>query len=240
MKSERNPKEDPLMLWLTGGPGCSAFSGLVFEIGPFMFEIKEYNGSVPALALNPHSWTKISSIIFVDLPANTGFSYAKPPIANQRSDSKQIQHALQFIRKWLMDHPEFFSNSFYVGGDSYSGMIVPAIALEILKGNEDSVKPSINYHGYLLGNPITKPEDGNYKIPFAHGMGLISDELYESLKSNCGEKYQNVDPNNEMCVRDMAAYEKGYAALLSTYWANDDMVRRALGETTIIRETPEL
>ncbi|KAF7811514.1 serine carboxypeptidase-like 18 [Senna tora] len=209
MKSERNPKEDPLMLWLTGGPGCSALSVLTFEIGPFKFKMQEYNGSLPTLALNPHSWIKISSIILVDLPANTGFSYAKPPIATQRSDSKQIQHAHQFIRMWLMDHPEFFSNSFYVGGDSYSGMIVPAIALEILKGNEDSVKPLINYQGYILGNPITNiTEDKNYKIPFAHGMGLISDELYQSLKSNCGEKYQNVDPKNEMCVRDMAAFEK--------------------------------
>lgn len=35
IESERSPKDDPLVLWLTGGPGCSAFSGLVFEIGTY-------------------------------------------------------------------------------------------------------------------------------------------------------------------------------------------------------------
>jgi len=68
IKSESNPKSDPLILWLTGGPGCSALSGLLFEIGPITFEPveygdfkpAEYNGSFPSLVLNPHTWTKVN------------------------------------------------------------------------------------------------------------------------------------------------------------------------------------
>lgn len=34
--------------------------------------------------------------------------------------------------------------------------------------------------GYILGNPITEFElEKNSNIPYAHGMALISDELYE-------------------------------------------------------------
>ncbi|RWR82482.1 serine carboxypeptidase-like protein 17 [Cinnamomum micranthum f. kanehirae] len=154
VKSETNHREDPLIMWLTGGPGCSAWSGLLYEIGPLIIEYKEYNGSIPGLLLNPHSWTKIASIIFVDSPVRTGFSYSK---GNKKSgDFKASKELYQFLRKWLDDHPEFLSNPLYIAGDSYSGL------------------------GYLLGNPSTDYRiDQNGAIQFVHGMGLISDELYE-------------------------------------------------------------
>lgn len=58
MESERNPREDPLILWMTGGPGCSSFTGLAYEIGPVNFEQVKYNGTLPTVVLNPNAWTK--------------------------------------------------------------------------------------------------------------------------------------------------------------------------------------
>lgn len=35
IKSESNPQKDPVLLWLTGGPGCSTLSALAFQMGKF-------------------------------------------------------------------------------------------------------------------------------------------------------------------------------------------------------------
>ncbi|XP_004292764.1 PREDICTED: serine carboxypeptidase-like 18-like [Fragaria vesca subsp. vesca] len=209
VKSERNPEKDPLMLWLTGGPGCSAVSALFFEIGPLNFKVEQYNGSLPTLVLNPHSWTKVCSIIFIDSPVGTGFSYARTSFASQPGDLEQVQHALQFLRRWLVDHPSFMSNPFYIGGDSYSGIPVPVLAEQISNGNEAGVKPIINLQGYILGNPVTvRQYEVNSEIPFAHGMGLISDELYESLTTSCRGDFQDVDPSNVECVKNVQAFDE--------------------------------
>ncbi|KHN19298.1 Serine carboxypeptidase-like 2, partial [Glycine soja] len=199
IESENNPKEDPLMLWLT--------VALVAH-GPIAFNHEEYNGSLPTLILRPQSWTKVSSIIFVGLPVSSGFTYARIEHAAQRSDWMLVHQVHQFLRKWLIDHQQILSNEVYIGGDSYSGISIPVIVQEISQGNEKGVKPWINLQGYLLGNPSTTRREDNYKIPFAHGMTLISDELYESLQKNCKGEYINVDTRNALCSRDMESFHE--------------------------------
>ncbi|XLR54288.1 hypothetical protein S83_004960, partial [Arachis hypogaea] len=135
VKSENDPKNDPLLLWLTGGPGCSSISGFVFQIGPVQFKVEEFDGSLPKLIYRASSWTKVANVIFVDLPMGTGFSYAKD-VLSQRSDWKLVHHAHQFIRKWLTENPEYISNEFYMAADSYSGIPAPPLVQEIANGKK--------------------------------------------------------------------------------------------------------
>nr|XP_027069960.1 serine carboxypeptidase-like 19 [Coffea arabica] len=99
IKSESNPQSDPLIIWLDGGPGCSSFIPLFFGIGPVILEPLSFDGTLPKLVLNPSTWTKVVSIIFLDSPVGTGFSYAKTAKASQSSDFQASDQAYEFIRK---------------------------------------------------------------------------------------------------------------------------------------------
>lgn len=205
IQSERNPEEDPVLLWLTGGPGCSAFSGLVYEIGPLSFDFDGYRGGLPTLLYRPAAWTKVSNIIFVDAPAGTGFSYATTDNGFVPNDTMVVHHLHIFLGKWFDEHPQFLLNPLYIAGDSYSGIIIPSLALEIAKGIESSDERLLNLKGYIAGNPLTDATrfDDNARIPFLHGMGIIPDELYEVARKSCRGEYNS--PLNAQCANSVQA-----------------------------------
>lgn len=135
IESERDPFKDPLVLWLTGGPGCSGLSGLLYEIGPLTFNFETYNGSVPEFQKNPYSWTQVANIIFLDAPVGTGFSYSNTSEGYNSSDTTSSESTYAFLRKWMTNHTKFSSNPLYIAGDSYSGIIVPLVVDKIATGN---------------------------------------------------------------------------------------------------------
>ncbi|GMH13589.1 hypothetical protein Nepgr_015430 [Nepenthes gracilis] len=204
VESQRNPTVDPLILWLTGGPGCSALSGLIYEIGPLQFNYS--STSVPTFILNNNSWTQVASIIFVDTPVGTGFSYSNTQEGYHSSDTLTASDIYVFLRKWLLGHPNFLLNRLYVAGDSYSGIPVPLVVSKIVDGNDNGENPPLNLEGYILGNPYSDySHDSNSKVPYAHRVNLLSDELYESFKVSCDGKYVNPDTNSTQCAEDIVA-----------------------------------
>ncbi|ESQ56450.1 hypothetical protein EUTSA_v10027269mg, partial [Eutrema salsugineum] len=99
IESEKNPSKDPVVLWLNGGPGCSSMDGFVYEHGPFNFEPKKANTSLPLLQLNPYSWSKVSNIIYLDSPVGVGFSYSKNESDYQTGDIKTAIDSHAFLLK---------------------------------------------------------------------------------------------------------------------------------------------
>ncbi|XP_021751256.1 serine carboxypeptidase-like 18 isoform X2 [Chenopodium quinoa] len=248
IESERNVEEDPLLLWLTGGPGCSAFSGLVYEIGPLTFNYSASDSaSIPQFQLNPYSWTKVASIIFLDSPVGTGFSYGTTPDAYYSDDILQSKHVYEFLRKWLLEHSKFKTNSLYISGDSYSGKIVPIVVNEILNGNKNRLIPKMNLNGYILGNPLTDDHVSKNAGPkYMHRVSLLSDELYEESDLICSPHilehkctFVSPKPKKEVPTRnhtndDPLNFLRGKQKCRNTHympsytWANDIQVQEAL------------
>lgn len=54
LESQNDSSNDPLVLWLTGGPGCSSLGGLLDENGPF--KVKDQGRR---LSENVYSWNKV-------------------------------------------------------------------------------------------------------------------------------------------------------------------------------------
>ncbi|KAF8042582.1 hypothetical protein BT93_A1041 [Corymbia citriodora subsp. variegata] len=253
VESQRSPALDPIMLWLTGGPGCSVLSAFFYESGPVEFTYDGYNGSLPSLHLNPYTWTQGLNIIYVDAPIGTGFSYSTTAENYPIDDYRSSEEIYQFLRKWLIKHPQFLKNILYVGGDSYSGIPLPMVVKKIYDGNGDGVVPYMNLKGYVLGNPKTDDfVDDNSRVPLAHRLTLISSEMYEMLEEInlmhvlepiCQVAYSRpaksirgktivFEENYENFLATGAKpahWCRDYNYVLSAIWANDKSVRAALG-----------
>ncbi|XP_058734967.1 serine carboxypeptidase-like, partial [Vicia villosa] len=146
-ESRNGAKDAPVVLWLTGGPGCASELALFYENGPF-----KINNDL-SLSWNDFGWDKGSNIIFVDQPIGTGFSYAPDSSYIPDDEYSVTEDMYDFLGAFFREHPEMVKNEFYIAGESYAGQYIPPLASRVQKGNKD-----INLKGFAIGNGMTKPE----------------------------------------------------------------------------------
>ena len=110
-----------MVVWLTGGPGCSSEVAIFGENGPF-----SVNDDL-SLKRNEFSWNNNANVIYVDQPVGTGFSKAK--ILDYTHSEKEIADEFyQFLVKFIAKYPEFNSRELFITGESYAGHYIPAIS----------------------------------------------------------------------------------------------------------------
>ncbi|KAL0320202.1 UNVERIFIED_CONTAM: Serine carboxypeptidase-like 49 [Sesamum radiatum] len=172
----RNSSKDPVVIWLTGGPGCSSEMALFYENGPFTI------ANNLSLVPNEYGWDQVSNILYVDQPVGTGFSYS--------SDRRDIRHnekgvsddLYDFLQAFFKEHPELAENDFFITGESYAGHYIPAFAARVHRGNKEKEGIHVNLKGFAIGNGLTDPaiQYGAY-ADYALDMGLLKQSEHDRI-----------------------------------------------------------
>ncbi|KAL4783769.1 Alpha/Beta hydrolase protein [Aspergillus varians] len=158
-ESQNNPHNDPLTLWLTGGPGDSSMIGLFEEVGPC--RINEFGNGTDH---NPLAWSRNSSLLFVDQPVDTGFSYIDDGY-DLPSDSQEaavdMHRFLQLFVSQIFPEKEFLP--VHLSGESYAGRYIPYLGAQIIKQNNlYPDRPQVRLESCLVGNGFMSPKDTTF------------------------------------------------------------------------------
>ena len=202
--SQSSPKEDPVILWLNGGPGCSSLEGFLEEIGPVKFKPYESNP-----VINEHSWNKNANLIFIESPGGVGYSKVKNPKFFYTDEIQAISLNIA-IQNFFKLFSEYKENIFFVSGESYAGTYIPYLVKEMFKymdTNSNAIK--IKLKGILIGNPYTYEkvdfEDSIFEFSFSHA--LISLELFDKYLKECPHWPQKENINSFYQEKDGYIYD---------------------------------
>ncbi|KAK6033227.1 serine carboxypeptidase, partial [Ostertagia ostertagi] len=174
IESESNPANDPLVLFLNGGPGCSSLQGLFLEMGPF--RVNNYGETVTR---NPWTWNRYANIIYLDAPAGVGFSVRLDGLWNY-TDTEVASDNYVALKEWFKKFPERRMNDFYAAGESYAGTYIPMLSSFLI----DDL--GINFKGMLIGNGcIDDILNFNSLVDFNYNHGFIDERYYRQSIEKC-------------------------------------------------------
>ncbi|CAN8012994.1 unnamed protein product, partial [Ixodes pacificus] len=160
-----NPRTAPVLLWLQGGPGSSSMFGLFVEHGPYSVD----KGGIPQL--RQVTWARRYSMLYVDNPVGTGFSFTQQDQGYTRNETDVGRDLFEALQQFFTIYPEYVGNAFYATGESYAGKYVPAIGHAIDTAVQPRVK--INLKGIAIGNADIDPLTMMDYADYLYEIGLV-------------------------------------------------------------------
>lgn len=145
----------PLVMFLQGGPGASSLFSAFLETGP-MKVVKSTNAQGYNVVPRVHAWTEVATMLYVDNPVGTGFSYSKTKEGFATTDQQVADMLLVFLRGFMKAHAEFASVPLWIFCESYGGKMTAflgaTLAAAIAKKDI-----SVNFKGVALGDGWVDP-----------------------------------------------------------------------------------
>ncbi|XP_069067558.1 probable serine carboxypeptidase CPVL [Pleurodeles waltl] len=179
------PENAPLLLWLQGGPGGTSMFGLFVEHGPYVV-----NKNL-TLCARKYPWTSHYSLIYIDNPVGTGFSFTDDSQGFAKDQVDVGRDLYSALTQFLQIFPEYQKNDFYATGESYAGKYVPAIGYYIHTHNP-TAKVKINFKGMAIGDGLCDPEvmlGGYAEFLYQTGMADEKQKAFVQHQADLGVIY---------------------------------------------------
>ncbi|CAG2166942.1 unnamed protein product, partial [Oppiella nova] len=159
-------KSAPVLLWLDGGPGASSLFSQFAQHGPIVLD-KNLKPS-----LREYTWAKEFSVIYIDNPVGTGFSFTDNDLGYATTESDVARDLYSALQQFFTLFADERRNDFYITGESYAGKYVPAIAYKIHSEGKTS---NIKLKGLAIGNGWVDPVSQSDYGPFLYQIGLLDE-----------------------------------------------------------------
>ncbi|XP_061906531.1 retinoid-inducible serine carboxypeptidase [Entelurus aequoreus] len=166
-------QEVPFVMWLQGGPGGSGSGfGNFGEIGPLDSDLQPRKSS----------WVKAASVLFVDNPVGTGFSYAERPDCYATDIDMVASDMLVLLKHFFSKMEDFQKIPFFIFSESYGGKMAAAISLEVTKAvTRGDLR--CNFAGVALGDSWISPVDSVMTWgPYLYATSLLDDNGLNQVK----------------------------------------------------------
>ncbi|KAF5374390.1 hypothetical protein D9758_004607 [Tetrapyrgos nigripes] len=185
---------DDIIFWTNGGPGCSSLEGLLQENGPFSWS----TGTAKPI-VNDHSWTNLSSILFVEQPVGTGFSQGTPDAQDENDVAEQV---VGFMEQFLEVFSELKGKNLYITGESVRILFylrIPSFTDHLYENianfiYENPGQLDLNLQGIWVSDPVLGWDVVQTQIPAANFV-----HKYENVFALDADTMADIDTTAARC-----------------------------------------
>ncbi|EJU06202.1 alpha/beta-hydrolase [Dacryopinax primogenitus] len=195
LKNRRVADKERVIIWFNGGPGCSSFDGAMMEVGPWRVD-----GQGGLKLLTSGGWEEYATIIYLDQPVGTGFSYTSTD-QYVHELGEAANQVIRFMRNFYDVFPELEFMDTWIAGESFAGQYIPYFADAFLKttlikaqlkgitiGNGwiDGRTQYPAYYEFAVKNKMIKPDnEARVKVELDRCMDYLNETTVDDV--NMGE-----------------------------------------------------
>ncbi|XP_074651679.1 serine carboxypeptidase S10 family member 1-like [Tubulanus polymorphus] len=145
----------------------------------WFYESENTKPDTPLILFVP---TKEAHLLYIDAPANSGFSYYKKGNYSTSNADDISQQIYEFFKSFLQKYPTYQDVPIHIYGHSFGGTVTPRLAKKIIEGSTNGHFPPIDLKGVVLSAPLVSAVEVIQTYPdYLFAMNMVTSKLFRKI-----------------------------------------------------------